>query len=82
MITEEKLAKLRKTWSENGWYDEDPTTLMPDLMDTLSALWRVVRAAEGLCHGTDWNKGTHAITHGYRQKLIDAVVSLREEEKK
>jgi hypothetical protein len=33
----------------------------------------VVEAAEGLCHGEDWNRGTHAITHGYRAKLNKAV---------
>ena len=71
MITEEKLAELRaEEFISNLPIDE--------MFATLSALWRVARAAEGLCHGTDWNKGTHAITHGYRQKLIDAVVALRE----
>lgn len=39
-------------------------------------LERVYAAARGLCHGTDWNHGTHAKTHGYRQKLIDAVAAL------
>jgi hypothetical protein len=34
-------------------------------------------AARGLCEGEDWNNGTHAKMHGYRQKLIDAVNAIR-----
>lgn len=36
----------------------------------------VYRAARGLCHGTDWNNGTHAVRHGYRAKLIKAVSAV------
>jgi hypothetical protein len=43
-----------------------------------NALQRVARAAEGLSHGVDWNNGTHAITHGYRKKLLDALSALKE----
>jgi hypothetical protein len=41
-------------------------------------LMAVFEAAHGLCCGVDWNKGTHAILHGYRKKLIDAVRKFRE----
>lgn len=30
-------------------------------------------AAKGLSFGEDWNNGTHAKLHGYRQKLLDAL---------
>jgi hypothetical protein len=33
----------------------------------------LVEAARGLSFGTDWNNGTHAKLHGYRQKLLDAL---------
>lgn len=35
----------------------------------------VVEAAQGLAYGTDWNKGNHAIKHGYRKKLLDALTA-------
>jgi hypothetical protein len=41
------------------------------------ALLPVFKAAKGLCFGTDWNKGAHALKYGYRQKLIDAVRQAR-----
>lgn len=34
---------------------------------------KLLEAAEGLSYGTDWNNGTHAKLHGYRQKLLDAL---------
>lgn len=37
------------------------------------ALLPLLNAAQGLSHGSDWNKGAHAIRHGYRQRLIDAI---------
>lgn len=43
----------------------------------VKALEDVYVAAQGLCHGTDWNEGTHAKALGYRQKLIDAVDRAR-----
>lgn len=36
----------------------------------------LVEAATGLSHGVDWNNGTHAKLHGYRQKLLDALAAL------
>jgi hypothetical protein len=41
----------------------------------LAIVERVLRAAVGLGHGTDWNNGTHAKLHGYRQQLLDALPS-------
>ena len=47
----------------------------------LSELIAVARAANGLSMGSDWNHGTHAKEHGYRQQLIDALQALRATEK-
>ena len=33
----------------------------------------LIEAAEGLSYGEDWNNGTQAKLHGYRQKLLDAL---------
>jgi hypothetical protein len=38
----------------------------------------VYEAARGLCHGTDWNRGTHALHHGYRRRLIEAVNAVEQ----
>ena len=43
----------------------------------LSELIAVARVANGLSMGSDWNHGTHAKEHGYRQQLIDALQALR-----
>lgn len=40
----------------------------------------LIEAATGLSHGTDWNNGTHAKLHGYRQKLLDALSVYRQSE--
>ena len=37
---------------------------------------RLLEAVRGLSMGTDWNNGTHAITHGYRRMLVKAVKDL------
>jgi hypothetical protein len=36
----------------------------------------LVEAAKGLSCGDDWNNGTHALKHGYRQKLLDALAKI------
>jgi hypothetical protein len=36
--------------------------------------------ASALTFGTDWNKGTHALLHGHRKGLIDAVKALEVKE--
>lgn len=43
----------------------------------LPQLIAVARAANGLSMGSDWNHGTHAKEHGYRQQLIDALQAIR-----
>lgn len=43
----------------------------------VKALRALTDAAQGLSHGTDWNNGTHAKLHGYRQKLLDALPDAR-----
>lgn len=43
----------------------------------LPQLIAVARAANGLSMGSDWNHGTHAKEHGYRQQLIDALKAIR-----
>lgn len=37
------------------------------------------KAALGLSNGVDWNNGTQAIEHGYRDKLLSAVMKLKEQ---
>jgi hypothetical protein len=37
----------------------------------------LVEAAYGLAQGCDWNKGNHAIMHGFRAKLILAIDAIR-----
>lgn len=42
--------------------------------DEIAAHYSVIYlSAKGLAHGKDWNKGTHAIEHGHRARLIEAV---------
>lgn len=43
----------------------------------LTELLEVAKAASGLAMGSDWNNGTHAKHHGYRDKLNNALVALR-----
>ena len=74
MITEEKLAELRKSVHRNFEMISDianPPNIyrMGDFLDTLSALWRVVRAAE--------NEGLDAMMDSYPQ-MSEALAALRE----
>jgi hypothetical protein len=48
-------------------------TPQEELETTIRKLRRVYEAARGLCYGHDWNDGTQAKLHGYRNKLIKAV---------
>lgn len=58
--------------------EEMVTTMTPtELRNILAQHIAVARAANGLSMGSDWNHGTHAKEHGYRQQLIDALQSLR-----
>jgi hypothetical protein len=42
----------------------------------IERLMDVYKAARGLCYGHDWNKGSAAISNGYRRKLIAAVNAI------
>lgn len=48
-----------------------------DTADTMEKLNAVYEAARGLCFGEDWNNGTHAKLHGYKQKLREAVAAVQ-----
>ena len=48
-------------------------TEIEELEFTIRKLRSVYEAARGLCHGYDWNNGSHAKHHGYRRKLVEAV---------
>jgi hypothetical protein len=59
----------------------NPNTSPPDCPRCREERERVkdlVEAATGLSYGTDWNNGTHAKLHGYRQKLLDALKAYKE----
>ena len=43
---------------------------------TLIAAGKVAVEAKGLSFGEDWNNGTHANLHGYRQRLLAALAEL------
>lgn len=47
--------------------------MMDEKIEIPQCFVRLVEAAKGLSHGSDWNNGTHAKLHGYRQKLLDAL---------
>ena len=49
---------------------------LPALLDRLELLVDVAKAAKGLAHGVDWNKGTHAKI--YRPKLNNALNALED----
>lgn len=51
-------------------------TPQQELETTIRKLRRVYEAARGLCHGHDWNNGTAAKLHGYRNELIKAVDAI------
>ena len=48
-----------------------------DVKELVEALKPLVEAADDLSFGADWNNGIHAKTHGYRQKLLDALPAAR-----
>ena len=69
MITEEKLAEFKKGQD----YIPLPNWTISEICDTLSALWRVAKAAEAY-KTNGYSKGLTA--------LDDALIALRSEEKK
>lgn len=82
MITEEKLAELRQRFSHMGylvWLSGGGDSI--EAFHTLSALWRVCRAAEAYYKS---NTGLSHICYesGTGKDLEDALAALRSEEKK
>jgi hypothetical protein len=59
------------------WAHDEVLRLRAEIERLREALRPLLSAAEGLSHGTDWNHGTHAKDHGYRQKLLDAIPAAR-----
>lgn len=55
-----------------------PPTPQEELEHMIRKLRRVYDAARGLCHGYDWNNGSHARTLGYRARLVEAVHAIEE----
>jgi Lar family restriction alleviation protein len=64
-----------KTWNTRA----DDTTIQSlkdenaRAMAVIDTVMPLIDAAHGLSFGTDWNNGTHALTHGYRKKLLEAL---------
>lgn len=51
-----------------------PSDLPQSLRDrVVEEIGPLIEAAHGLSFGIDWNNGNHAVLHGYRQKLLDAL---------
>jgi hypothetical protein len=82
--TENEVARLRK---ENNEFLLSEAALLEELKicdDWLvhtrnenARLRELLEAAYGLCQGYDWNNGTHAKTHGYKRKVLEAVHALK-----
>jgi len=71
----ERYRWLRRALSDraNGkshWFCLIPDGCPEELDAPIDA---ALAAARGLRHGTDWDNGTHAKLHGYRQKLLTAL---------
>lgn len=48
------------------------------LRQCVEALVDITDAADGLSRGVDWNKGNHAILHGYRKKLLASITPAQQ----
>lgn len=72
-ITSDRLTSLEK--------DVELVQTLQQLLvqseKTNEKLMKVYEAACGLVVGVDWNNGTQALTHNYRQQLIDAVADFQ-----
>ncbi len=79
MKTTQEEAEEMATCGGVFFRDGGPKSISASIMREipLPELIAVARAANGLSFGTDWNNGTHAKGHGYRQRLIDALHALR-----
>lgn len=83
----ERSAEHERAWAEHCetfelklWLRKelDAITEAAALLDEAEqVVERLAGAATGLSHGTDWNNGTHAKTHGYRCKLLAALPEAR-----
>ncbi len=71
MLTMEEVQELKKEPLLVHMQDADL------IVETLEAALTVVEAAKGLSHERDWNEGTHAIVHGYREQLLKALEPFR-----
>lgn len=58
--------------------EKEDGQIIQALRAQLTAAQEMAKAAEGLSHGADWNNGTHAKMHGYRQKLLDALTAWKD----
>jgi|GEM_PF-4112096 len=69
------------SWTSNGLrLHELCKQLEIELAEKTNAVARLrelLEAAYGLCEGYDWNNGTHAKTHGYKRKVLEAVHALK-----
>ncbi len=82
MLTVEDTKVLLSRHEEFQHDEHEGLWCFPDvkrLCATLEAALKVVEAAKGLSHGEDWNYGTHALVHGYRAKLLQALAPFRGE---
>ena len=77
-------AEPAKEWTNHDInLIEDARNALPTLLrlarraGEMEAFAEVFDAAFGLCCGYDWNHGSHAIMHGYRRKLLEAVNRIR-----
>lgn len=76
----EARAKLSQEYeSRDFWFKgfEEQKQALAEARAKLAQYERLYEAANGLSFGEDWNNGTQAKLHGYRQKLIDAVAAIR-----
>lgn len=73
--TEEEALDCREGACNCDWKTrQEAADEIERLRDALHPLYH---AASGISFGEDWNNGTHAKLHGYRQKLIDALPAAR-----
>jgi hypothetical protein len=72
-------------WSDEFWRSVKDVKELVELRKANAGLDRLYAElyfhASALTFGTDWNKGTHALLHGHRKGLIDAVKALKEQPK-
>lgn len=72
MIDEKRLAEYEKKWALLGWYEFN------EMVSTIKALWKVVRAAEGLM--SEWDNPVPDLARkgNFRKDLRLALFALKE----